>query len=50
MKKTKPASHKAAIEESVKTLEEIVDKLEKQLERHVSDLKVMRLMLAQCKT
>lgn len=40
--------HREAVKQAVDKLEEIVSDLEKELRRREADLKVMRLMYAQC--
>lgn len=42
--------HRDAVKQAVDKLEEIVSDLEKELRRREADLKVMRLMYAQCNT
>lgn len=44
----KKSSHKESIEMSVAQLEGVVAELEKELRRKEADLKIMRLMAAQC--
>lgn len=41
-------NHRDAVKIAVDKLEEIVEDLEKELRRREADLKVMRLMYAQC--
>lgn len=45
---SKDSGHKLAVKNAVDKLEEIVESLEVELRRREADLKVMRLMYAQC--